>query len=31
VNTSAPVNSMFRYPGLPTSYTLLGQAVMRIE
>ena len=31
VNTSAPVNSMFKYPGLPTIYTLQGQAVMRIE
>jgi Flp pilus assembly protein TadG len=31
VNTSAPVSSMFRYPGLPTIYTLQGQAIMRIQ
>jgi Flp pilus assembly protein TadG len=31
VNTSAPVGGLFRYPGLPTIYTLRGQAVMRIE
>ena len=31
VNTSAPVNSMFRFAGLPTIYTLQGQAVMRIQ
>ncbi len=31
VNTSAPVATMFRYPGIPTSITLRGQAIMRIK
>ena len=31
VNTSAPVNTILHYPGLPSTYTLQGQAIMRIE
>jgi Flp pilus assembly protein TadG len=31
VNTSAPVSTLFTYPGLPTSYTLKGAATMRVE
>jgi Flp pilus assembly protein TadG len=31
VNTSAQVNTVLRYPGLPTTYNLQGQAIMRIE
>jgi Flp pilus assembly protein TadG len=31
VNTSATVNSLLHYPGLGTSYTLTGQAIMRIK
>jgi Flp pilus assembly protein TadG len=31
VSTSAQVSSMLRYPGLPTTYNLQGQATMRIE
>jgi hypothetical protein len=30
VNTSATVNSLFNYPGLPGSLTLHGQAIMRV-
>lgn len=30
VNTDATVKSMFKYPGLPTSYTLNGSATMRV-
>jgi Flp pilus assembly protein TadG len=31
VRTSAPVSTPFSVPGLPTSFTLRGKAVMRIE
>ena len=31
VNTSAQVSSVLKYPGLPTTYNLQGQAIMRIE
>ncbi len=31
VNTSASVNPLFYYPGLPRIFTLTGQAVMRVE
>lgn len=31
VNTSAPVDTGFHYPVFPTSYTLKGQAIMRVE
>jgi hypothetical protein len=31
VNTSAAVNPLIYVPGLPKSYTLRGQAIMRVE
>lgn len=31
VNTSAPVSTVFKYPGLPSSLTVHGQANMRIK
>jgi Flp pilus assembly protein TadG len=31
VNTSATVNSLFNYPGMATTFTLHGQAIMRVE
>jgi Flp pilus assembly protein TadG len=31
VNTTAAVTTAFHYPGMPTSYTLNGQAIMRVE
>lgn len=31
VNTSAVVTPWFHYPGLPTSFTLKGQAAMRVQ
>ena len=31
VNTSAIVNPLFHYPGLPQTVTLRGQAIMRVE
>ncbi len=31
VNTSATVNPTFHVPGLPSTYTLTSQAVMRVE
>jgi len=31
VKTSAAVNTVFHYPGLPTLYTMTGQAIMRVE
>jgi len=31
VNTAATVNSMLNYPGFPASFTLHGQAIMRVE
>jgi Flp pilus assembly protein TadG len=31
VNTSAAVTPLFHYPGLPTVFTLQGQATMRVE
>jgi len=31
VNTTATVNSLVHYPGLPTTFTLNGQAIMRVE
>jgi len=31
VNTSATVNPLIHYPGLPTTFTLKGQAIMRVE
>ena len=31
VNTTATVDTMFNYPGLPHTFTLTGQATMRVE
>jgi Flp pilus assembly protein TadG len=31
VNTSATISTTFRLPGVPTSYTLKGQAILRVE
>jgi Flp pilus assembly protein TadG len=31
VNTSAPVDTAFHFPGIPNSITLQGQAIMRVE
>ena len=31
VNTSAPVSTILRYPGMSTSFTLQGKAIMRIQ
>lgn len=31
VNTSASVDPLFYYPGLPKTFTLNGQAIMRVE
>jgi Flp pilus assembly protein TadG len=31
VNTSGTVDPLFHYPGLPTTFTLTGQAIMRVE
>ncbi len=31
VNTTATVNPLFYYPGLPKTFTLQGQAVLRVE
>lgn len=31
VNTSATIDPLFRYPGLPKTLTMYGQAVMRVE
>jgi Flp pilus assembly protein TadG len=31
VNTTAPVNTIFHFPGIPNSVTLNGQAIMRVE
>ncbi|MGO8720236.1 MAG: TadE/TadG family type IV pilus assembly protein [Acidobacteriaceae bacterium] len=31
VNTSATVDPLFYYPGLPKTFTLTGQAIMRVE
>ena len=31
VNTSASLDTMFHFPGLPSSITLTGQAIMRVE
>jgi Flp pilus assembly protein TadG len=31
VNTSAPVNTLFHFPGIPNSVTLTGKAIMRVE
>ena len=31
VNTTASVNTIFNYPGLPKIYTMTGQAIMRVE
>lgn len=31
VNTTATVDPLFHYPGLPTTFTLQGQAIMRVE
>jgi Flp pilus assembly protein TadG len=31
VSTSATINPVFNYPGLPVSYALSGQATMRVE
>lgn len=31
VNTSAPVSTMFSWPGFPSSLTVKGQAIMRIK
>jgi Flp pilus assembly protein TadG len=31
VNTSATVDPLFHYPGLPHTFTLTGQAIMRVE
>lgn len=31
VNTSAVVNPLIRYPGLPKTFTALGQATMEVE
>jgi hypothetical protein len=31
VNTTATVSPLFKYPGVSKTYTLNGQAVMRVE
>ena len=31
VNTSAAVSTLFQFPGVPATYTLQGQATMRVE
>ncbi|MGB8477540.1 MAG: TadE/TadG family type IV pilus assembly protein [Acidobacteriaceae bacterium] len=31
VNTTGTVDPLFHYPGLPTTFTLTGQAIMRVE
>lgn len=31
VDTSATVNTLFHYPGIPSTITLQGQAIMRVE
>ena len=31
VNTTATVGPLFNYPGLPHTFTLTGQAIMRVE
>ncbi len=31
VNTSAPVSTVFHFPGFPGSVTLRGQAIMRVQ
>lgn len=31
VNTSATVGPLFNYPGLPHTFTLTGQSIMRVE
>jgi hypothetical protein len=31
VNTTASLNTLFQYPGLPTTLTLAGKAQMRVE
>ena len=31
VNTTATVDPLFHYPGLPNTFTLTGQAIMRVE
>ena len=31
VNTTASVNTIFKYPGLPKIFTMTGQAIMRVE
>lgn len=31
VNTTASVNTLFHFPGVPTLFTLNGQAIMRVE
>jgi hypothetical protein len=31
VNTSAPVSTIWSWPGFPSSITVLGQAIMRIK
>ena len=31
VNTTAPVNTLFNFPGIPATVTLRGQAIMRVE
>jgi Flp pilus assembly protein TadG len=31
VNTTATLNTLFQYPGLPSTLTLNGQATMRVE
>jgi Flp pilus assembly protein TadG len=31
VNTTGIVDPLFHYPGLPTTFTLTGQAIMRVE
>ncbi|MDR5726194.1 MAG: TadE/TadG family type IV pilus assembly protein [Terriglobia bacterium] len=31
VNTTATVDPLFHYPGLPSTFTLTGQAIMRVE
>lgn len=31
VNTSAPINTLFHFPGIPSTLTLTGSATMRVE
>jgi hypothetical protein len=31
VNTTAPINTVFKFPGIPNSMTLRGYALMRVE